>query len=64
MLYITIHSVWNSLKKSDFAKVHWKCQNGQFGEFFGKQKLAVKKCYQTDQLLIRQMLMENAWKTK
>ena len=40
MLYITIHSVWNSLKKSDFAKVHWKCQNGQFGEFFGKQKLS------------------------
>ena len=43
-----------------WAKVHWKCQNGQFGEFLGKQYLAVKNCYQTGQLLIRQKFMENA----
>ena len=34
--------------------------NGQIGDFFENLKLAVKQCYQKNQFLIGQKLVENA----
>ena len=56
LAFVKWKSFDTEVKEFNWIKIHWKCQNSQFGEFLGKSVVCGQR--QTGQLLIRQKFME------